>query len=413
MHLEPGAGELGAQVLVERGDAVVVEGRGAGAEDRHVVRLLAEGPAVADELAADVAQRVLGAAALELVDRHAVGEVEHVDLLELRGGAELRRHDVEGVVDQRHDARVALPDAGGLDDDEVVAGGLHHRDHVGEVLGHLVRAAGGQRAEEHAVAVEGVGADPVAEQRAAALAPGRVDRDDRDAELVLLVGAEAADDLVGEARLARAAGAGDAEHGYDAARGRAAYVRDQRLVEAAALGAGDRAGDGEPVAREHLLDRDLAVGPQVDVAVGDDGVDHPDEAHLLAVLGGEDRDAGVAQPLDLLRHDDAATTADHAHVARARGAQRLDEVLEVLHVAALVGRHRDALDVLLQRGVDDLLHRAVVAEVDDLAALAHEDPPHDVDRGVVAVEQRGRRDEADRVRGGVEVGHETDSRTSN
>ena len=180
---------------------------------------------------------------------------------------------------------------------------------------------------------------------------------------------------------------------------------EQRLVEATALGAGDRAGDGEPVAREHLLDRDLAVGPQVDVAVGDDRVDHPDEAHLLAVLGGEDRDAGLAQPLDLLRHDDAATAAHHAHVARARGAQRLDEVLEVLHVAALVGRHRDALDVLLQRGVDDLLHRAVVAEVDDLAALAHEDPPHDVDRGVVAVEQRGRRDEADRVRGGVQVGH--------
>ena len=64
-----------------------------------------------------------------------------------------------------------------------------------------------------------------------------------------------------------------------------------------------------------------------------------------------------------------------------------DQVLEVLHVPALVGRHRDALDVLLERGVDHLLHGAVVAEVDHLAALALEDPPHDVDRGVVTVEQ--------------------------
>ena len=95
---EAAVGEQAAQVLVERGDAVVVERRGAGAEDRHVVGLLAERLAVADQLAADVAQRVLGAAALELVDRHDVGEVEHVDLLELRRGAVLRRHHVEAGV---------------------------------------------------------------------------------------------------------------------------------------------------------------------------------------------------------------------------------------------------------------------------------------------------------------------------
>ena len=74
-----------------------------------------------------------------------------------------------------------------------------------------------------------------------------------------------------------------------------------------------------------------------------------------------------AQPLDLVVHDDAAAAADDLDVAGAALAQRLDEVLEVLDVAALVRRHRDALHVLLDRGVDDLLHRAVVPEVDDLA----------------------------------------------
>ena len=108
--------EQGAQVLVERGDAVVVEGRGAGAEDRHVLGPRAERLPVADELAADVAHRVLGAAPLELVDRDDVGEVEHVDLLQLRGRAELRRHDVQRHVDVGHDRRVTLADAGRLDD---------------------------------------------------------------------------------------------------------------------------------------------------------------------------------------------------------------------------------------------------------------------------------------------------------
>ena len=75
----------------------------------------------------------------------------------------------------------------------------------------------------------------------------------------------------------------------------------------------------------------------------------------------------LAQPLDLVGHDHAAAAADDLDVVGALGAQRLDEVLEVLDVPALVRRDRDALDVLLERGVDDLLHRAVVPEVDHLA----------------------------------------------
>ena len=187
------------------------------AEDRHVLGSLAELLAVAHQLPADVAQRVLGAATLELVDRDHVGEVEHVDLLELGGGAELRRHHVERAVDERHDRRVALADARRLDDDQVEAGGLQHVDHVVEVLGQLVGAAGGEGAEEDTVAVEGVHPDPVAEQRSATLATGRVDGDHRDPELVLLVDAEPAYDLVGQGGLAGAAGAGDAQHGHGAA----------------------------------------------------------------------------------------------------------------------------------------------------------------------------------------------------
>ena len=381
-------------MLVERGDAVVVEGRGAGAEDRHVLGPLAERLAVADQLAADVAHRVLGAAALELVDRDDVGEVEHVDLLELAGGAELRRHDVDGGVGERHDGRVALADAGGLDDDEVEAGRLEHGDHVAEVVGQLVGAPGGERAEVDPVAVEGVHPDPVTEQRAAALAPGRVDRHDRDADLVLLVDAEAAYELVGEAGLAGAAGAGDAEdrdvvlagRGPAAPRGRPSGSRPSSTpVIARAI------ATRSPLITVVGGDRPLV--PEVEVEVGDDGVDHPRQPEPLAVLGGEDRDAGGAQPLDLVVHDDAAAAADDVHVVGAALAQRLDEVLEVLDVPALVRRDRDALDVLLDRRVHDLLDRAVVPEVHDLAALAHEDPPHDVDRGVVPVEQAGRGDQ--------------------
>ena len=85
-------------------------------------------------------------------------------------------------------------------------------------------------------------------------------------------------------------------------------------------------------------------------------------------------------------------------------AKQVVHVAEVLVVAALVGRHGDALGVLLDRGLDDLAHRTVVPEVDDLGAAGLRDPAHDVDRGVVAVEQRGRGDEAHAVAQGERLG---------
>jgi hypothetical protein len=82
-----------------------------------VVRRLELDRVVALPLLAHVAQRVLGAALLELVERDQLGEVEHVDLLELARRAVLARHHVHRHVDEVDDLRVALADAGRLDDD--------------------------------------------------------------------------------------------------------------------------------------------------------------------------------------------------------------------------------------------------------------------------------------------------------
>ena len=86
---------------------------------------------VALDLLAHVAQGVGRTLAVELVDGHELGEVEHVDLLELAGRAVLGRHHVDRDVDQRHDRRIALADARGLDDDQVESRAPTGEDHVG------------------------------------------------------------------------------------------------------------------------------------------------------------------------------------------------------------------------------------------------------------------------------------------
>ena len=83
--------------------------------------------------------------------------------------------------------------------------------------------------------------------------------------------------------------------------------------------------------------------------------------------------------------------------------QQVDHVFEKFDVAALIGGDGDALGVFLQGGVDDFLHRAVMAEMDDLHAGGLEDAAHDVDGGIVAVKERGGGDETDFVGGLVQV----------
>jgi hypothetical protein len=130
-------------------------------------------------------------------------------------------------------------------------------------------------------------------------------------------------------------------------------------------------------------------------------LDHADETELLAVMRRVDaRHAVVVQFLDLLRHDDAAAAAEHADVPAAALLEHVDGVLEELDMAALVAGDGDAVGVFLQRGGDDFLHAAVVAEVDDLRAFLLQQAADDVDAGVVAVEQGGGGDEAQRLAGG-------------
>jgi len=126
-------------------------------------------------------------------------------------------------------------------------------------------------------------------------------------------------------------------------------------------------------------------------------LDHAGEPQPAAVLGRVDLlDATTLERLDLARGDRAPAAHHHADVAAAALAQHVHHVGEVLVVAALVGAHSDRIGVLVDGGAHDVGDAAVVAEVHHLGAARLQEPPDHVDRGVVAVEERGGRHEAQR-----------------
>src|SRR5664279_2721313 len=147
------------------------------------------------------------------------------------------------------------------------------------------------------------------------------------------------------------------------------------------------------------------LGARIEIATLNHVVDHALEAHAAPVLGTVDAaDAVGLQLADLVRGDDAAAAAENLDVACAPLPEQVHHVLEVLEVTALVAGDGNALGILLDGGVHDVLYGAVVAQVDHLAASGLEDPPHDVDAGVMPIEEAGGRDEADLVPGRVALG---------
>ena len=115
-------------------------------------------------LLAHIAQRIFGALAIELVDRHEVSKVQHVDFFELTRRPELRRHDIERDVDEGNDRRIALPDTGGLDNDEIETGELACGNDFRQRSGNLrTRRAGSERAHEDVLMLDRIHPDTIAQ----------------------------------------------------------------------------------------------------------------------------------------------------------------------------------------------------------------------------------------------------------
>ncbi len=111
-------GELVTQSEKDAVDARVAELARDRCEHRDLLVGRLEGDPVSPPLLAHVAQRVVRAALVGLVDDDHRGEIEHVDLLELARGTVLARHHVHRNVGQVDDLRIALSDPGGLDEHE-------------------------------------------------------------------------------------------------------------------------------------------------------------------------------------------------------------------------------------------------------------------------------------------------------
>jgi hypothetical protein len=244
-----------------------------------------------------------------------------------------------------------------------------------------------------------VHADAVSQQRPAGTPPGWIDQQQRHAALGR-IDPVAREQLVHHARLAGPARPREADHRRRRPRAPACEFGADRLDARALarsfrLEPGDESRHGDRIGGRETRHLVVDDGDRGRAALVQEGANHSLQAECATVLGAEDaRDAERGERICLLARDRAASAAVDAHIRSTERRQTIDQVAEELHVPALIGGDRHRPRVLLDRRARDLLHRAVVTEMNHLRALVLEQAPHDVDRRVVAVEERRGADHA-------------------
>src|SRR5262249_26803197 len=198
--------------------------------------------------------------------------------------------------------------------------------------------------------------------------------------------------LIGEARLAGATRAGDADDRRPMPRAcecpaHLLHLRTRAPLVVGAFEHTDGAGDQAVIAR---VERSKLVGRFAHRRHAHDHIiDHPKQTEPAPILGRVDLLHTIAlQRLDLVRRDRATAAHHDTYVGVAALAQHVDHVGEVFVVPALVGAHRDRVGVLVDRRAHDVGNATVVAEMDHFRAARLQQAADHVDGRIVAVEQR-------------------------
>src|SRR5258708_11186596 len=73
--------------------------------------------------------------------------------------------------------------------------------------------------------------------------------------------------------------------------------------------------------------------------------------------------------------------------------QQVLHILKEFQVPALVGGDGDPLHIFLDGAFHYFRLRPVMSQVNDLSPLRLQEPPHDIDRGIMTIEERRSRNE--------------------
>ena len=349
---------------------------------------------IAFPLFANVAQRIFGAALVILVQDDEIREIDHIDFFELTGRAIVACHYIDREINEIDYFAVALSDTGCLDNDEIEAQRLQEQYVITQHFARReVLPPGSNRTHVNAIGTQRIHANSITEKRAARTTSGWVHSQDGNSH-IRETRQKTIQNFVGNAAFAGASGTGYADNGrlpgFDLPL--LTHLQKCGFVKQPFLDSRYRGRDIDCRISLNFFGR-VGMTPPRDGS-RDEVLDHRLKAELHTVVRVVNTLYPVVhQAADFFGRNRAATTTEYFYVARIELTQAIDHVTEEFVVAALVRTNGNTVRIFLNCGTDDVIHTAIVAEVHNLDALRLDKAPHDIDGGIMAVKQRGGRDE--------------------
>ncbi|SRR5258706_10853056 len=99
------------------------------------------------------------------------------------------------------------------------------------------------------------------------------------------------------------------------------------------------------------------------------------------------------QLLNFSRKNRPSAPTKDFDVATAVFLQQVFHVFKKFNMSALVRGDGNSLDIFFDSCLNDLFYGPVVSQMDDLGAFALHDPPHNINSGVMTIEQTCSRDD--------------------
>ena len=319
------------------------------------------------ELLTHVAQCIQSPALIKLIQRHHIGIIEHIDLLQLRSGPIFGRHYIQSHIAVFSDHGIALTDSAGLHHDQIITRHLQNAHSIVYVrTQRQVGLTGCHRTHVHTVVVDTIHSNAIAQQGTACFSFRWVDGNDGQL-LLRKIREEPSHQLIHQTTFARAAGTCNAQNGGFDRLGLTAQIVQHGLILIGVIFS--RRNQSRDVqfglyARIQFLFFALKLRTSGIIGLHHQIIDHALQTHRPAIVGRiNPRDAIIHEFFDLFRQNHTATTTKNLDVLGTSFLQQIIHVFEVLVVTALVAGHGNGVGILLNGGLHHLLHTAIVTQV--------------------------------------------------
>ncbi len=121
-------------------------------------------------------------------------------------------------------------------------------------------------------------------------------------------------------------------------------------------------------------------------------IDHSLQSHFATIVHRKDPGHScIMEIVDFVLNDHSSTATEYFDMAGSLLFQQFDHVFEILYMSTLIRTNSNTLNIFLNSAINNLMHRAIMTQMNHLYSTTLQNSTHDIDTGIMTIKQTGSR----------------------